>query len=146
MTTELDLVPHITDLLRKHKTLRLATAGGVVSPWIAGAYFAERGVFTLQVILEAHGKTMKNVLADDRVAVMVADNAPYSLFAQGEGRARIVEGEAAEKAKADLLAKNPEMAPFFSFPLVHVNLEISRWLLTDVPNGWIPAKELRPST
>jgi hypothetical protein len=95
------------------------------------------------VILEAHGKTMTNILADERVAVMVADNAPYSLFAQGEGRARIVEGEAATKAKAELLAKNPEMAPFFGFPLRHVSLEISRWLLTDVPNGWIPAKELR---
>lgn len=143
MSTSQELEALLRGLLSQHKTLKIATAGGPTSPWIAGAYFAEAGPFTLQMVLETHGKTMKNILADARVAVMVADNHPFSLFAQGEARAKIVDGDVAAQVKVDLLAKNPEMAPFFGAPLQFVHLEITRWVLTDIPKGWLPGKELR---
>lgn len=57
MEASVDLEPVVSNLLRNHKTLKLATAGGAVSPWISGAFFAEDGAFTLRCVLEAHGKT-----------------------------------------------------------------------------------------
>lgn len=88
---------------------------------------------------------MANVLANPRVAVIVADNSPFGLFAQGEGRVTFVEGEAAKSVRAGLLAKAPEIEPFFAAPLREARIVIDRWLLTDVPKGWLPAKELRAS-
>ena len=130
------------DFLARNKTLRLATAGGPVSPWIAGAFFSESGLFRLRLVLETHGKTMKNIRADDRVAVIVADD-PYGLFLQGEGTARVVEGEADADVRAALRGKAPEVEPLLGAPIVAVHVEISRWFVTDVTRGWLPAKEIR---
>ncbi|HMV70402.1 MAG TPA: pyridoxamine 5'-phosphate oxidase family protein [Myxococcota bacterium] len=143
MDDDLNLEALIADLLGRNKTLKIATAGGPLSPWIGGAYYAERDLFALQVVLETHGNAMRNVQADERVAIMIAGDSPYAMFVQGEARAVIVDGDEAAAARSALLAKNPEMEPFFSFPLRHVRLDVRRWRVTDVPKGWIPAKELR---
>lgn len=132
-----------TELLKGYKTLRLSTAGGPVSPWICGAFFAEDGAFALRIALETHGKSLANVLADKRVAVMMSDDQPFGLFAQGQGTAEVVEGEAEVKVRAALLAKAPEIEPFLAAPLKTLVVTIDRWILTDVTRGWLPGKELR---
>ena len=130
------------DFLAENATLRIATAGGPVSPWIAGAFFSESGLFRLRLVLETHGKTMKNIRADDRVAVIVADD-PYGLFLQGEGTARVVEGQQDADVRAALLQKDPRVGPLLDAPIQAVHVEITRWFVTDVSRGWLPAKEIR---
>ena len=130
------------DFLAKNKTLRIATAGGPVSPWIAGAFFSEDGLFRLRLVLETHGKTMTNIRADDRVAVIVADD-PYGFFLQGEGRVRVVDGQEEADVRTALRQKAPEVAPLLDAPIRAVHVEIGRWFATDVTRGWLPAKEIR---
>ena len=137
------LTPELVELLRAHRTLVLASTGGPVSPWIAAAYFAEADPFTLQLAIETGGKTMANLRADPRIAVMVAGPHPFALFAQGEGLVTIERpGTAAHaRIRAELIAKAPEMEPFFAAPMEHLRLRLRRWLLTDVTRGWLPARE-----
>ncbi len=130
-------------LLADTATLKLATAGGAVSPWLAAAFFAEADLFTLRLMIERQGKTLANVHADPRVAVMIETGNPMALFVQGEGRAWQVDGDGREFRDA-LVDKTPASEPLVRLPnLVPVRIEIARWLLTDVPAGWLPAKELR---
>lgn len=142
MTQDPSLDQIALDFLAKNKTLRIATAGGPVSPWIAGAFFREDGLFRLQLVLETNGKTMTNIRADDRVAVIVADD-PFGFFLQGEGRVRIVEGDAEAAVRSALREKAPEVAPLLGAPIRAVHVEISRWFATDVTRGWLPAREIR---
>lgn len=130
------------EFLAKTPTLRIATAGGPVSPWIAGAFFSESGLFRLRLVLETHGKTMTNVRADNRVAVIVADD-PYGIFLQGQGVARVVEGEQEADVRESLLRKAPQVAPLLGAPIRAVHIDIDRWFVTDVARGWLPAKEIR---
>ena len=130
------------EFLAKTPTLRIATAGGPVSPWIAGAFFSESGLFRLRLVLETHGKTMSNIRADNRVAVIVADD-PYGLFLQGEGTARVVDGEQEADVREALLQKDPRVGPLLGAPIQAVHVEITRWFATDLSKGWLPAKEIR---
>jgi hypothetical protein len=132
----------LAELLASHATLKVATAGGTVSPWVAAAFFAEDGPFRLELVIEGRGKTFANLSVDPRVAVMIEDGNAMSLFAQGAGTAVVVPDDAA-RFRADLVAKTPGSAPLVGLPgLVPVRITIDRWFLTDVPGGWLPAKEL----
>lgn len=142
MTHEPSVDQLALDFLAKHKTLRIATAGGPVSPWIAGAFFREDGLFRLQLVLERHGKTMTNIRADNRVAVIVADD-PFGFFLQGEGKVHIVEGDEEQEVRMALREKVPEVAPLLAAPIYAVHVEISRWFATDLSRGVFPAKEIR---
>ncbi len=138
------LSKRLVQLLASNRTLKIATSGGPVSPWVATAYFAESGPFELHVMIESGGKTLANVKAHPRVAVMLENGDAFGLFGQAQGRAALVEAGAAERFQAEVVAKTPESAPLMRLPnLVPVRIEIDRWLLTDVGSGWLPAKELR---
>ncbi|GAC1344575.1 MAG: hypothetical protein NVSMB23_19650 [Myxococcales bacterium] len=135
----------LRDLLARSKVLKLATAGGPVSPWITSTYFVEDGPARIHLILERTGKGMANVRANPRVALAVDDATPFTIFAQAEGSVRVLEGDAAALRLAALRAKVPEIEPLLMGPHFVVEIAVSRWLVTSFPDGWFPAKELRPS-
>jgi hypothetical protein len=77
------------------------------------------------------------------VAVVVSAGTPYEPFLQGEGQAVVLTDERElEATKNALRAKVPEIEPFLQAPIVAVSLRLRRWRVTDVPNGWLPGKEL----
>jgi hypothetical protein len=134
----------LAELLASQKTLKLATSGGLVSPWITGTYFSETNPFTLHFTLEKAGKGMANVAANPRVAVAVDTNNPFAIFAQGEGKARILTGAPADAQLAALRKKIPEIEPLLAGQLHVMAVDIQRWLVTSFPQGWFPAKVLVP--
>jgi nitroimidazol reductase NimA-like FMN-containing flavoprotein (pyridoxamine 5'-phosphate oxidase superfamily) len=134
----------LAQLLSRQKTLKLATSGGPVSPWITGTYFTEDGPFRLYLTLEKRGKGMANVAANPRVAVAIDGGSPFESFAQGEAEAHVVTGPAAEARLAQLKGKVPEIAPLLAGELNLMELRVSRWLLTSFPDGMFPARALRP--
>lgn len=134
----------LSQLLARRKTLKLATAGGPVSPWITGTYFAEEGLFRLCLTLEKGGKGMANVAANRRVAVSVDGDSPFEPFVQGEAEAHVVSGPEADRRLARLKRKVPEILPLLAGELNLVELRVSRWLLTSFPDGMFPARELKP--
>ena len=131
----------LADILADSATLELATQGS--APWIAAAFFAEDGAFVLDVMLEARGRTLANLRTQPAVAVMLQQGDPMAPFAQGEGRAEVVDG-AEDQFRAHITTKTPASAPLMGLPgLVPVRIRIDRWQITDVPAGWLPARELR---
>jgi hypothetical protein len=131
-------------LLAGRKVLKLATAGGKISPWITSAYFVEEGVRALHLILEQGGKGMENIAANPKVAVAIDGDDPFAPFAQAEAFARVLEGDAAAAALARLKGKVPEIAPLLMGPHRVLQLDVSRWRVTSFANGWFPARELVP--
>jgi nitroimidazol reductase NimA-like FMN-containing flavoprotein (pyridoxamine 5'-phosphate oxidase superfamily) len=133
----------LREILAGSPTLTLAT--GVGAPWIAAAYFAEDGVFVLHMMLESRGRTLANLRAQPAVAVMIHDGNPMAPFAQGEGRAEVLSGSgAADEVRALVIRKTPASAPLVGLPeQVPVRVRLARWRVTDVPAGWLPARELR---
>jgi hypothetical protein len=134
----------LAEFLTKMKTLKLATTGGPISPWITGTYFISEGLFTLFLTLEKAGKGMANVTANPRVALAIDDNDPFKLFAQAEGRASIVAPDAAAPYYAGLRKKIPEIEPLLAGSLHMMRIDVTTWRLTSFPDGWFPAKVLTP--
>jgi hypothetical protein len=132
----------LRELLASHAAVKLATSSPDANPWIATAYFSEESSFSLVFMIEGGGRTLRNMRHNPRVALMIEDGDALALFAQAEGRASVVEG--AEDAFRDAIAsKSPKSAPLVGLPgLVPVRITISKWRLTDVPRGWLPAREL----
>ncbi len=134
----------LAEILASHPTITLATSGGALSPWIAAAFFAEDGLFDLEILLEDSGNTLANIRADSRVAVMIQDGDAMRPFAQAQGLAVVEDSRAREGFVAHIAAKTPASAPLVSLPnQVPVRLRISRWRVTDVIAGWLPAREVR---
>lgn len=132
----------LRELLAKHATVKLATSGGPISPWLATAFFVERGPFELDVLIEAHGKTLTNLRADPRLALMLEDGDPIAPFAQASAHA-LVGGAERAAVERDVVAKTPSSAKLMGIPtLVPVRLVVDRWLVTHVAAGWLPAREL----
>ncbi len=112
-------------------------------PWAAGGYFAEDGLFTLGMILETHGTTMTNIRNNPRVAVSITTGNPFEPFAQGIARVEVLSDEAEIAAVHRALeAKSPAIAPLLGIPVETVRLHVQTWKVTDIPNGWLPAKVL----
>ncbi|HTM21357.1 MAG TPA: pyridoxamine 5'-phosphate oxidase family protein [Kofleriaceae bacterium] len=133
----------LREILAGNATLTLATAD--VAPWVAAAYFAEDGAFVLDLMLEARGRTLANLRARPAIAVMLQDGNPMSPFAQGEGVAEVLAGTGvADEVRSRIIRKTPASAPLVGLPEQYpVRLRIARWRVTDVPAGWLPARELR---
>jgi hypothetical protein len=127
--------------LAAHPSLFLATCG-VSGPWVNGVYFAETGPFTLSVVLERHGRTLAAVRKDPRVAVIVSTGSPMDPFLQAKALAEVIDGRDGEAARAALLAKVPQAAPFLGTPIETVRLTVGQWRVTDIPNGWLPGRPL----
>jgi hypothetical protein len=132
----------LTELLAAHATVKLATSDGRGNPWLAAAYFATDGPFVLRLMLEDGGRTLANMRANPNVAVMIENGDAFVLFGQAAGRASLASGEE-ETYRAAIAVKTPVSAPLVAIPaLLAVRIDIERWRLTDVPAGWLPAKEV----
>ncbi|MHB1843890.1 MAG: pyridoxamine 5'-phosphate oxidase family protein [Deltaproteobacteria bacterium] len=144
VTTPPTALAALAKLLAEQKTMKLATAGGPVSPWVTGTYFVERDPFTLYLTLETRGKGMANIAASPHVAVAVDSNSPFTTFAQGEGRATVIEQSGESRHLAALRAKVPEIDPLLRGEIQLIEIAIGRWFVTSFPEGWFPAKVLTP--
>ncbi len=112
-------------------------------PWLAAGFFAESDPFTLVMVLEAAGRTLTNIRSNPRVSLMVSSGAPFEPFVQGSADAVILTGgEETEEVKQALLRKAPQIDSMLDYPLEAVRFKVRSWRVTDVPNGWIPGKEL----
>ncbi len=115
-------------------------------PWGAGAFFAESDPFTLSLVLELHGRTLRNIRRNPRVALVVSSGDPFEPFLQGAADAEVLENAAEIKATTDLLrVKAPQIEPLLGMPMAAVRLHVTMWRATDVVKGWLPGKELRAS-
>jgi hypothetical protein len=143
-TTAKDVEALARATLARHDSLYLATCGDA-GPWVNGVYFAETGPFTLSLVLEQRGRTLAAIRQDPRVGVIVSTGSPADPFLQAQALAEVVGGEDAAHVRRVLLAKVPAAAPFLGAPIEAVRLQVATWRVTDVPNGWLPGKELDAS-
>lgn len=135
----------LAEILAAHSTVKIATTGGPVSPWIAAAFFAEDGLFSLELLIEERGATLANIQRDARVAIMIEDGDAMQPFAQAQGIAVVLGDPGAREAFAlHIASKTPASAQMVALPgLVPVRLRIHRWRVTDVKAGWLPSREVR---
>ncbi len=97
------------------------------------------------MLLETTGKTLSNIRANPNVAVVISTGAAFAAYLQGDGVALLLgSDEALEATKNALRAKAPEIEPLLQYPGVAIRISMRRRRATDVTNGWIPGKELRP--
>ncbi len=142
--TSSEIEEKIRAILERLPSLYLSTAASD-EPWVAGGFFAESDLFTLNMALELTGKTLSNIKANPRVAVVVSSGSPFEPFLQGAAVASVVsDGQEREAVKRALLTKAPQTEPFFEYPFEAVRLRVTSWRVTDVVNGWLPGKELKP--
>ncbi|CCH30831.1 pyridoxamine 5'-phosphate oxidase family protein [Actinosynnema sp. NPDC047251] len=130
--------------LAAHKSMYLATSGGD-GPWVGGVYFAEVDTFTLVLVLEDSGRTLAAVRENPVVALVVSTGSPAQPFLQARAVAEVVDGEWDARVRERLVAKVPEAAPFLAYPIRAVRLSVTSWRITDLPNGWLPGRELTPT-
>ena len=129
-------------LLAESATVKIGTASPDGTPWVATAYFAESGLFRLEVLLEAVGRTLKNIRNNHRVALMIENGDAIALFAQAEASTNIID-EQHGRIRDAIIAKTPGSAPLVKLPhLVGVQLNVTRWRVTHVAAGWLPAQAL----
>ena len=136
----------VEDLVRRllagAPTMYLSTTADD-EPWGAGAFFAESGPFDLSLVLEEHGRTLRNIRRNPRVALVVSSGNPFEPFLQGAADAELLEDDEKLTATTDALrTKAPQIEPLLAAPMVAVRLHVTRWRATDVVNGWLPGKDL----
>lgn len=131
----------VVERLASSHSFTLATAGPE-GPWVAGAFFVEADPFTLELVLEKSGRTIRNITVNPTVAVLVAAGTPFEPFLQAQAEAEVVTGDDDAAVRARLVAKVPEAAAFLQAPILAVRLRVASWRATDVLNGWLPGKVL----
>jgi hypothetical protein len=95
------------------------------------------------MVLESGGKTLSNIKANPRVALVVSSGSPFEPFLQGSADVVLIPDERkVEDVKNALRNKAPQIEPFFGAPLEAVRLSVRRWRVTDVVNGWLPGREV----
>lgn len=114
-TATVEVVERARQVFDDNPAIQVATLGGAWSPWILGAYFARApralwrggGLADLDLVLmvERHGKSMANLLADPRVAFSVSKNDAAQDFIQGSGQAELLDDDA--PVMAALVEKMP---------------------------------------
>lgn len=131
--------------LASSQAFTLATCGQD-GPWAAGAFFVEDDPFTLSLVLEPTGRTLRNLQHDPRVGIVVAAGTPFEPFLQAQATAVVVTGDDEAAVREALVAKVPAAGAFLAAPVVAVRLQVDQWRATDVVNGWLPGKVLTRST
>lgn len=129
----------IEALLREHAACVIASTGGPTSPWILGVYFAHEGT-DLYLVLEQSGRTLANLRADPRIAILVSANDATRDFAQASGVAEILPGEDEDRVRQRILAKLPWFATYT--PIVPVRVRLHEAVVTSLQRGWFPGKKL----
>lgn len=137
--TQADIERVVAERLASSPAMYLATADGT-TPWVGGAFFAEDGLYTLELVLERHGRTLTALRSNPVAAVVVASGTPFEPFVQGQVDAVVLDGDEAVAARQRLIAKVPQAAGFMDAPIETVRLTVRAWRATDVLGGWLPGK------
>ncbi|MEV5540294.1 pyridoxamine 5'-phosphate oxidase family protein [Saccharopolyspora shandongensis] len=134
----------LVEVLAASSSLYLATASDK-SIWNSGAFYAELSPFTLTLVLESHGITLRNLMANSTSAIVIAPDGPFQPFLQGAAQAIVRDATGKEATTEALLRKEPQVEPLLKAgPVEAVELQVSRWRVTDISAGWLPGKELTP--
>lgn len=126
-------------LLQQHAACVLATAGGAISPWVLGVYFAHEG-HDLYLVLEQSGRTLANLRADPRVAVLISHNDATKDFVQAQAIAEILPGADEDRVRQRILAKLPWFATYT--PVVPVRVRLTEVSVTSLSRGWFPGQKV----
>lgn len=129
----------ILDILKNYEAIMVATTGGEYSPWILGAYFGHEDL-KIYLLLETHGKSFGNLQTNKNVAISISRNDAMQDFLQGYGEAVIMDVAEDKFARDLILAKMPAFQTFT--PVTPVRLNIKKFFVTSLQNGWFPAKQL----
>lgn len=129
----------ILEVLQTYDAIMIATTGGEYSPWILGAYF---GIDELKiyVLLETNGKSLGNIKINNKVAISISKNDAMLDFIQGSGEAVILESAEDKLVRDKILSKMPSFQTYT--PVTPVRIDIKKYLITSLQNGWFPAKLL----
>lgn len=127
-------------LLLQHAACVLATAGGPISPWVLGVYFAHEGS-DLYLVLEQSGRTLANLRVDPRVAVLISDNDATKDFVQAQGIAEVLPGSDEDRVRQRILAKLPWFATYT--PIVPVRVRLLEASVTSLSRGWFPGHKVK---
>jgi len=129
----------ILEVLKSYDAIMIATTGGEYSPWILGAYFASDDL-KIYVLLETHGKSFGNIKINKKVAISISKNDAMQDFLQGYGEAVTLD-VSEDKFVRDMIV---EKMPWFQTytPVTPVRIDIKKYFITSLQNGWFPAKVL----
>jgi hypothetical protein len=77
------------------------------------------------------------------VGVSITTGNPFDPYVQAEGDVEVLTAaDAVAAAHERLRAKNPAMEPLFAMPVETVVVRVRTWKVSDIPNGWLPARVL----
>ncbi|KAA0211421.1 MAG: hypothetical protein OZ913_05405 [Ignavibacteriaceae bacterium] len=134
---EQEIKDKILNIFSDNVAIHIATSGGEYSPWILGAYFAYDGL-DIYCVLETHGKSFSNVSVNRNIAIEISQNDASKDFLQGFGVVEILPQSDTEK----VLKMITDRIPWFKTytPIVPVKLNISKYFVSSLAEGWFPAK------
>ncbi len=129
----------IHEILNGNNAIMIATTGADYSPWILGAYFANKGL-DIYLLLEKSGKSFANITENKNVAYSISQNDATKDFLQGKAVIEVLPAEEEEKVRAMLVEKMPWYQTFV--PMTPIKIVSSKIFVTSLQNGWFPAKVL----
>ncbi len=127
------------EILKSNDAIMIATTGGEYSPWILGAYYASNGL-EIYLLVERHGKSFSNIKKNNKIAISISKNDAMQDFIQGSGNAVIMDESEESRVREMILEKMPWFQTFT--PVMPVKLEIKKFFISSLQNGWFPAKVL----
>jgi nitroimidazol reductase NimA-like FMN-containing flavoprotein (pyridoxamine 5'-phosphate oxidase superfamily) len=129
----------ILNVLSSNDAIMIATTGGEYSPWILGAYFVSDDI-KIYLLLEKAGKSFANVKLNPNVAISISKNDATQDFLQACGKIEILPDEEEANVRKMLLSKMPWYMTYT--PVAPVRINVSKFFITSIANGWFPAKTL----
>ncbi|CAN5535095.1 hypothetical protein BH10BAC5_BH10BAC5_05400 [soil metagenome] len=138
-TSQEDVKKKALKILKDNHSVFIATTGGEFSPWILGAYYAEKDL-DLYLFLETSGKSMKNVLKNNTVAISISKNEASEDFLQASAEIDFLGEEEEKNVRKMLTDKMPWYQTYT--PVAPVRLNLKKIFVTSITDGWFPAKTL----
>ncbi len=137
--SQTDVIKKALKILKDNHSVFIATTGGEFSPWILGAYYAEKEL-DMYLFLETSGKSMKNVVNNKNVALSISKNEASEDFLQASAEVEFLSLDEEKNVRKMLTEKMPWYATYT--PVVPVKLNLKKVFVTSIPDGWFPAKVL----
>lgn len=129
----------ILSILGENQAIHIATTGGEYSPWVLGAYFAYDEL-DIYCVLETHGKSFANISINRNIAIEISQNDASKDFLQGFGEAEILPQSEEERVMKMITDRLPWFKTYT--PVVPVKLNIKKYFVSSLAEGWFPAKVL----
>ncbi len=146
MSEAIDLHTEIKEKVLKifseNDAVTVATTGGELSPWAAGAYFATDDL-KIYLLLETHGKSFANIKENRHVAVCISKNDAMKDFLQASGKAVILSDSEEPEVRELIVKKMPWFKTYT--PVTPVRIDVKKFYVSSFESSWFPAKELEVS-